>query len=74
MFPKLGYKFIKSLDFYKQWVFDNRFAVDYSFGFGYGITSNSKDNFLGSLYQYGFSIEPNTGLAWTSNFKLAYLF
>jgi hypothetical protein len=58
----------------KQWVFDNRFAVDFSIGLGYGITNLKKNDILGSIYQYGFSIEPNSGLAWTSNFKVAYLF
>ena len=58
----------------KQWVFDNRFAVDFSIGLGYGLTNIPKNDILGSIYQYGFSIEPNSGLAYTSNFKVAYLF
>ncbi|MDR3652879.1 MAG: hypothetical protein P4L34_07905 [Paludibacter sp.] len=58
----------------KQWVFDNRFAVDFSVGLGYGITNLKNSGFLDSSYQYGFSVEPNSGLAWTSNFKVAYLF
>ena len=58
----------------KQWVFDNRFSVDYSIGLGYGITNIPKNNILGGINQYGFSVEPNSGLAWTSNFKVAYLF
>lgn len=62
------------LNFGKQWVFDNRFAVDYSISLGYGITNIPKDGFFGAINQYGFTIEPNTGLAWTSNFKVAYLF
>ena len=62
------------LNFGKQWVFDNRFAVDFSVGFGYGLTNIEKDDLSGMLSQYGFSVEPNTGFAYTSNFKLAYLF
>lgn len=58
----------------KQWVFDNRFAVDFSIGLGYGITNLPKNDFLGNTNQYGFSIDPDSGLAWTSNFKVAYLF
>jgi hypothetical protein len=57
----------------KQWVFDNRFAVDFSIGLGYGITNIKKDD-SSVIYQYGFNVEPDTGLAWTSNFKVAYLF
>jgi hypothetical protein len=59
----------------KQWVFDNRFAVDFSVGFGYGIKNQSKesDTFFGSTSQYGFCVA-NNGFAWTSNFKVAYLF
>ncbi len=62
------------LNFGKQWVFDNRFAVDFSFGFGYGLTSIDKNDFSGMASQYGFTVEPNTGIAYTSNFKIAYLF
>ena len=62
------------LNFGKQWVFENRFAVDFCIGFGYGITNIKKDDYSNITNQYGFSIEPNTGLAWTSNFKVAYLF
>jgi len=57
----------------KQWVFDNRFAVDFSIGLGYGLTNMPKNDYLGNS-QFGFSIEPNSGLAITSNFKVAYLF
>lgn len=62
------------LNFGKQWVFNNRFAVDFSIGFGYGLTNIDKDDFSGMVSQYGFSVEPNTGIAYTSNFKVAYLF
>jgi len=62
------------LNFGKQWVFDNRFAVDFSVGIGYGLTSIDKNDYTGIAYQYGFTVEPNTGLAYTSNFKVAYLF
>jgi len=58
----------------KQWVFDNRFAVDFSIGIGYGITTLSKNDYSGITSQYGFSVDPNNGLALTSNFKVAYLF
>jgi len=58
----------------KQWVFDNQFAVDFSVGLGYGITTMPKNDFLGYSPQYGFSVEPNSGLTWTSNFKVGYLF
>ena len=58
----------------KQWVFENRFAVDFSIGLGYGITNLSKNNYSGITSQYGFTIEPGSGLAYTSNFKVAYLF
>ena len=62
------------LNFGKQWVFDNRFAVDFSFGIGYGLTNIDKNDFSGMVSQYGFSVEPNTGIAYSSNFKVAYLF
>jgi hypothetical protein len=62
------------LNFGKQWVFDNRFAVDFSIGFGYGLTSLKKDDYSGLISQFGFTVDPNTGLAYTSNFKVAYLF
>ena len=62
------------LNFGKQWVFDNRFAVDFSIGFGYGFTTIPKNDYSGIMSQYGFTVEPNTGLATTSNFKVAYLF
>lgn len=62
------------LNFGKQWVFDNRFAVDFSMGIGYGFTTLKNDGIFGSVYQYGFSVEPSSGLAFTSNFKIAYLF
>ncbi len=58
----------------KQWVFDNRFAVDFSIGLGYGITSRGKDDYTAVTSQYGFIVDPNSGLAYTSNFKVAYLF
>jgi len=58
----------------KQWVFDNRFAVDFSIGLGYGITNQRQNDLFSSTSQYGFSINSGNGLAWTSNFKVAYLF
>lgn len=62
------------LNFGKQWVFDNRFAVDFSIGIGYGLTTLKKDDFSGIVSQYGFTVEPNSGFAYTSNFKVGYLF
>lgn len=62
------------LNFGKQWVFNNRFAVDFSVGIGYGLTNIDKNDFSGMVSQYGFSVEPNSGIATTSNFKVAYLF
>jgi hypothetical protein len=58
----------------KQWVFENRFAVDFSIGLGYGVTNLSKNDYSGITSQYGFTVDPGSGLAYTSNFKVAYLF
>lgn len=61
-------------NFGKQWVFNNRFAVDFSIGLGYGLTSVTENDYSDVFYQYGFTVDPITGFAYTSNFKIAYLF
>jgi len=58
----------------KQWVFDNRFAVDFSIGVGYGVKTRQTDDYTSITSQYGFIVDPSSGLAYTSNFKVAYLF
>ena len=41
------------LSFGKQWVFDNKFLVDFSYGIGAGFASKSASTTTGTSYEYG---------------------
>ncbi len=58
------------MNFGKQWVFDNQFAVDFGVAIGYGLSSDED----GSSAFWGFAVAPYTGFSGSSYFKLAYLF
>lgn len=56
----------------KQWVFDNRFSIDFSVGFGYGVINES--SYKSFFSPYGFGVDKASGFAMTSSFSVGYLF
>ena len=55
----------------KQWVMDNAFSVDFFAGIGYGFTTSEAF----SPYHYGYTVmDKNFPLAFSSGFKIGYLF
>ncbi len=61
-----------TLKFGKQWVFDDGFIVDVFCGIGYGITSQSGDNY--DVISYGFIVGSEVPIAFTGGLRLGWAF
>jgi hypothetical protein len=72
------------LNFGKQWIFSDQFAVDWFFGLGYGFTNSTNYDRLnnggdgGTLgnptANYGFVITPGIPLAFSAGLSIGYVF
>ncbi len=64
------------LSFGKQWIINDRFAIDFSIGSGFGTesSSNNRNSFFDITPSYGYIIEPNSGFAFSSGLSIGFLF
>lgn len=61
--------------FGKQWVFSNRFLIDFSYGLGYSFSNFDEEDYYGyNTYAVGYMYNSGTRFTNTLSLKLGYLF